>query len=415
MKNFLTNYDTCDDFVKSCIHNGKINIDHEDFKYADSQWGVDEVRKCLVDNIFELVDFPITRCSENVAADNFVKLCDFPIELQLSKGNTVSRFEYETYKTKLYISNRNTQCLKVSDYFLHDNRMAVGTEKHPAPKVVWSEKKHINLLLKSIWSLKMFQINENTLKSAIGNKHYICAQFNPSIAKCIYDTFKAERILDFSMGWGDRLCGFFASKYGKHYVGVDPNVSNHACYNKEAEFLNGLLKNKKTHEFIIDGAEFVDYSKYYPLDLAFTSPPYFSKELYSDDEKQSFKNYKTGDAWKTGFLYKTMENIKKGLKENGYLIVNISDVNISDKRVLICDDMVKYAESIGYEYIGGFGMQLAKRPNKYDTFAFNPAEDIYVEPCFVFKNGKYDENSEIDYQIRNSVLVEKKQKTKSLF
>ena len=39
---------------------------------------------------------------------------------------------------------------------------------------------------------------------------YIATQFKPIVAKTIYDMTDAKTVLDTSMGWGDRLTGFFA-------------------------------------------------------------------------------------------------------------------------------------------------------------------------------------------------------------
>ena len=34
------------------------------------------------------------------------------------------------------------------------------------------------------------------------------------------------------MGWGDRLCGFYASN-AKKYIGIDPRTENHPIYNQQ--------------------------------------------------------------------------------------------------------------------------------------------------------------------------------------
>ena len=48
--------------------------------------------------------------------------------------------------------------------------------------------------------------------------------------------FKPENILDFSMGWGDRLAGFYASEHGRHYVGLDPRKENFPIYIEQSDF-----------------------------------------------------------------------------------------------------------------------------------------------------------------------------------
>ena len=41
---------------------------------------------------------------------------------------------------------------------------------------------------------------------------YIATQFKPVVAKCFYEMTNAKTVLDTSCGWGDRLCGFYATK-----------------------------------------------------------------------------------------------------------------------------------------------------------------------------------------------------------
>ena len=77
-------------------------------------------------------------------------------------------------------------------------------------------------------------------------------------SKIIYDMFKSENILDFSMGWGDRLAGFYASEYGKHYVGLDPRGENHPIYKEQSEFYEkhlGFFEHDRKSEFHCSPAE----------------------------------------------------------------------------------------------------------------------------------------------------------------
>jgi hypothetical protein len=49
------------------------------------------------------------------------------------------------------------------------------------------------------------------------------------------------------------------------------------------------------------------------LDFAFTSPPYFDTEKYSNEKTQSYLKYKNINTWKEKFLRKTFENVYYGL------------------------------------------------------------------------------------------------------
>ena len=126
-----------------------------------------------------------------------------------------------------------------------------------------------------------------------------------------------------SMGWGDRLAGFYASK-ATSYVGCDPNPQTFEVYKKQCmayEEMLGCLR-PEISENINDGwwkcvgkksvlmynkpAEDIDWSEQKEtMDCVFTSPPYFSTELYNKggekEEDQSWSRYSEYNNWKEKF------------------------------------------------------------------------------------------------------------------
>ena len=90
-----------------------------------------------------------------------------------------------------------------------------GSEKNLGIKKVY------DLSNGKAYSLKLPQVGKRELRTMIGLRKYICAQFKPNVAKMFYDMNEAKTVLDFSMGWGDRLAGAFASETVEHYVGLD--------------------------------------------------------------------------------------------------------------------------------------------------------------------------------------------------
>jgi DNA modification methylase len=67
------------------------------------------------------------------------------------------------------------------------------------------------------------------------------------------------------------------------------------------------------------------------VDLVFTSPPYFNREAYSNDNTQSYKKFSNYDSWRDGFLRPTLETCVKWLKKDRYLLWNIADIQIGGK------------------------------------------------------------------------------------
>ena len=140
----------------------------------------------------------------------------------------------------------------------------------------------------------------------------------PSLtARWIYENYtnhipKEEtlNIYDPSSGWGGRILGAMSSHRKIHYIGTDPNTDNFideigiTRYEYVANFFNNEClesnsfweEDKNTYHVFQEGSEHIgnhkDFQQYKgKLDLVFTSPPYFDREQYSDDEEQSFMEY----------------------------------------------------------------------------------------------------------------------------
>ena len=260
-----------------------------------------------------------------------------------------------------------------SNYFQQENRWSVDGTISPGPLRTWNNPKFMYTLLGSLFTLEVERVSRGTLRSCIALRKYICSQFKPNVAKAIYDFYEARNILDFSMGWGDRLAGFYASNTGKYYLGIDPREENHPIYEEQAEFYNkhlGFFEEPKKSDFMCEPAEDVDLSKYESFfDLVFTSPPYFNVERYSYDKTQSWVRYKDIESWNELFLHKALKNIWKTLKPGGYLLVNISDVNAASKGrkkgwLSICDPMNDFLDTFpDSQYDDCIGYEMAKRPN----------------------------------------------------
>ena len=120
-----------------------------------------------------------------------------------------------------------------------------------------------------------------------------CANFRPSAAKAVYDYFKCNSVLDMSMGYGGRLMGFLASKSSGSYIGIDPSPKSCNGNQKIVEMFN--VNNRV--KIIESPFENVDETLLNKSELAFTSPPYFLKEIYDENEEskklQSRERYPT--------------------------------------------------------------------------------------------------------------------------
>jgi hypothetical protein len=177
-----------------------------------------------------------------------------------------------------------------------------------------------------------------------------CSNFRPGFALYLYRKYckPGAVVLDTSTGYGGRLVGFIASGMAGRYIGIDPNTLTHAANQKMAAAL-GFSDSVELHN---QPAEDVDIELLRGrCDFAFTSPPYFCKEIYSAESTQSCNRYSTGEAWRVGFLLPMLHLQFAALKSGCTAIVNIADVQIGSTTYPLADWTRSAAKEVGFEYI----------------------------------------------------------------
>ena len=211
----------------------------------------------------------------------------------------------------------------------------------------------------------------------VGGGNQPVVNIRGTVAKHIFQTEMLERcekgqkdivVYDPSMGWAGRMVGFLAAcnhlelQYHTDsltYIGTDPNTQIFDRYEKIERFwkkeINPSCKGKVIP--VCSGSETFDETEVYQqykgkVDIMFTSPPYFAKERYSQDETQSFKKFDGYPEWRDGFLGKTFENLYELLADDGVVYWNIADLKISKNKYLpLEDDSIAAAEAAGFELV----------------------------------------------------------------
>jgi len=351
-------------------------IEEDEWSYIKETYDKDEVKDAMASVLMEY-PLPYADITEHDAYVDFMKLKGIRWNEVLNEGEWFPRksadstYSFEYDGKQLYFGRLNVGNLS-SNYFQQENRWSVDGSVSPGPLRTWNNKQFMTSLMGSAYSLKLPSIGKRELRTMIGLRKYICAQFKPNVAKIFYEMMNAETVLDFSMGWGDRLAGFYSAMTTKHYVGIDPRTENHALYKKQSDFYEshtGFFENEKKVDFFESPAEDFDFSPYVDyFDVVYTSPPYFSVERYSYDDTQSWVRYKKIEDWNENFLHKVLGKIIPTVKSGGTIAINIADVYTSSsgggKRWLeITNPMNDYLTSQGLIYRGCIGMEMAKRPN----------------------------------------------------
>jgi|MDTC01.2.fsa_nt_gb hypothetical protein len=277
-----------------------------------------------------------------------------------------------TYEGKHLLFKRYNVGNLSSNWWQEQNRWSICSSGYPGPARTWRTRAFMISLMGAAFSLKLDKIGKKELRLMISLRKYIASQHKPNVTKALTEYLGSKTILDFSMGWGDRLAGAFSSETVEHYVGIDPRKENHPIYEKQRDFYTkhtSFFENPTKTNFHQAAAEDFDYSEYNDyFDLVFTSPPYFNVERYGHDENQSWVRYKSIDAWNEHFLHKALEKIIPTLKKGGKMAINIADVFTSgggggkDWKE-ITNPMGDFLISKGLTYKGCIGMEMAKRPN----------------------------------------------------
>ena len=195
------------------------------------------------------------------------------------------------------------------------------------------------------------------------------SNFRPTSADALYKHFAGSgaRVLDTSAGFGGRLLGAIKAKVD--YVGFDPSTPS---YNGLQEIIKDYSDGSA--EVFKKGSEDIDFLN--EFDFAFTSPPYFDTEAYSDEPTQSYAKFPTKDEWREGFLLATINNTFNALKRNTVFCLNIQDVPNYKELV---EDSILLGERVGFKYEGQMKYSLSNS-------VFTKWKNAYkYEPVLVFR------------------------------
>lgn len=327
--------------------------------------------------------------------------------------------KYDDYKRPfkscgIGIINAPSTFNMISDYYTNIDRMACPYHASEAPLAIWRDRKKLSKLLgyfyrKPSWQDGGGMISKGSWLGAFRLGTYQASNFKPTVVKAIYYLTRAEKVLDTSSGWGDRLAGFYGSSRTKEYVGTDPNINVWNKYQEMCRNYERLLgcpdpklevfedrficEGKKKVTIYNGGAEMLPWDTFErDFDCAFTSPPYFSTELYAKglpgEENQSWSKFRTYESWEKDFFIPVSEWSYKVLKEGGHFLCNIMDPTVKGKRRYSSDAMIDYMEKKYPRcFIGQLGMKYTRRAGS----SVKSKEDFdcwWVENVWTFRKGE---------------------------
>lgn len=290
---------------------------------AEYIWGKKQQdRNDLVEYVFNYYrknGFPFKRESKECLKLTYDKLIKRQVDDILNdKGEIVNSNSYggniiKHFMGELFYSTKggknSMSCLEVfnNDDLFRDvlrNRMGYRTSGEDGTKRPY------------IFSISDDMIIQGIRSSGLG---FSTSQFKIMLAKYIYEKYagKNSKVIDYSSGWGARALA--AGSLNISYFGIDP-LTHIKCnemmkfFNIDGNVINGGSEEESSYKHIPNDC-----------DLAFSSPPYWNLEVYSDNDSQSYNKYNDYNNWINIYWENTVKNCFNHIKTNGKFILCIVD------------------------------------------------------------------------------------------
>lgn len=140
---------------------------------------------------------------------------------------------------------------------------------------------------------------------------------------------KRKMFVTGNCGFGGRMLGALSSKNKYKYVGTDPCTETMYHLHQLGEYIEMVTGREDSYELHCCGSE--DFrGKPNSIDFAFSSPPYFNLEVYSDEPTQCYNKFPKLEEWLEGYVRQTIKNIYNMLKPGCFYAVNIADFKVGN-------------------------------------------------------------------------------------
>lgn len=174
------------------------------------------------------------------------------------------------------------------------------------------------------------------------------SNFRPMNAKAIYERFAPVGgvIFDPCCGFGGRLLGCLSSNKNFKYIGCDPNTETMYHLHQLAEYIEMITGRDESYELHCCGSEDMR-GPANSVDFAFTSPPYFDLEIYSNEPTQCYNKFPELKQWLEGYVRATIRNIVYMLKPGRVYAINIADFSCGSETVHYVDEWARISAEEG--------------------------------------------------------------------
>lgn len=182
-------------------------------------------------------------------------------------------------------------------------------------------------------------------------------------------------------GFGGRLLGALSSKKNFKYVGTDPNTETMYHLHQLGDYIEMVTGREDSYELHCCGSE--DFKgPAESVDFAFSSPPYFDLEVYSDEPTQCYNKFPKLEDWLEGYVRQTIKNIYHMLKPGACYAVNIADFTVGGGgTVAYVDEWIRLSTEEGMPLFDTVYLGVTARAGSMEQ----AAGELKKENILVFK------------------------------
>lgn len=193
--------------------------------------------------------------------------------------------------------------------------------------------------------------------------------------------YKGKMFITGNCGFGGRMLGALSSKKNFRYVGTDPCTETMYHLHQLGDCIEMVTGKEDSYELHCCGSE--DFrGPENSIDFAFSSPPYFNLEVYSDEETQCYNKFPELEQWLEGYVRQTIKNIYHMLKPGALYAVNIADFKVgSGREVAYVDEWKRISAEEGMPLFDTVYLGVTSRAGS----AEQAAGELKKENIMIFK------------------------------
>lgn len=277
----------------------------------------------------------------------FEKKIDINKEYNHLKNENISPSEITAQKT----SKSNTIIRKYMSHIYE-------VEDHRGLNIIklWT-KENITKAFKSL-DKPNYTVNSNFSEFKRVLKFNPVTIYSPIMTKSIIKELDCKTIFDPCIGWGGRMIGTTCLGEEYHYTGCEPFTKTFTGLESMKKDLSieqqVTLYNKGVEDVLEEISD-----KYF--DMCLTSPPYFDLEVYSHEDTQSIKKYKTYEEWIEHFIKPIIEYVCSHITK--YSCWSVKNIKTKEKYNLL-DDVIRIHNEMGWKLDRQFAIKKNTNKNK---------------------------------------------------